>query len=129
MVWRTSLTMARIRLGRTPSRLAFGLEQRGLAQLAFWAWGMGLDATIHYLNRLRLQESAGGDLVENIARASVLVGPALIVTTLVLAGDLLIPAEHNERKRLQRHGRLLSLRPANELTSVWLQGAELMARS
>ena len=90
---------------------------------------MGLDATIHYLNRLRLQESAGGDLVENIARASVLVGPALIVTTLVLAGDLLIPAEHNERKRLQRHSRLLSLRSANDLTGVWLQGAELMARS
>jgi len=49
---------------------------------------MGLDATIHYLNRLRLQESAGGDLVENIARASVLVGPALILTTLVLACGL-----------------------------------------
>lgn len=52
------------------------------------AFGLGLDATIHYLNRLRLEESAGGDPVENIVRATVLVGPALILTTLVLACGL-----------------------------------------
>lgn len=64
-----------------------GLQFASIVALTV-AFGLGLDATIHYLNRLRLEESAGGDPVENIVRASVLVGPALILTTLVLACGL-----------------------------------------
>ena len=67
--------------------LGEGLQFASVVALTI-AFGLGLDATIHYLNRLRLEESAGGDPVENIVRASVLVGPALIVTTLVLACGL-----------------------------------------
>ena len=67
--------------------LGEGLQFASVVALTI-AFGLGLDATIHYLNRLRLEESAGGDPVENIVRASVLVGPALILTTLVLACGL-----------------------------------------
>ena len=64
-----------------------GLQFASVVALTI-AFGLGLDATIHYLNRLRLEESEGGDPVESIVRASVLVGPALILTTLVLACGL-----------------------------------------
>jgi predicted RND superfamily exporter protein len=67
--------------------LGEGLQFASIVALTI-AFGLGLDATIHYLNRLRLEESAGGDPVENIVRASMLVGPALILTTLVLACGL-----------------------------------------
>jgi predicted RND superfamily exporter protein len=52
------------------------------------AFGLGLDATIHYLNRLRLEAKPGEDPALGIRRATVLVGPALILTTLVLACGL-----------------------------------------
>jgi len=52
------------------------------------AFGLGLDATIHYLNRLRLEERPGEAPEESIVRATALVGPALILTTLVLACGL-----------------------------------------
>lgn len=67
--------------------LGEGLQFASVVALTI-AFGLGLDATIHYLNRFRLEESAGGDPVESIVRASVLVGPALILTTLVLACGL-----------------------------------------
>ena len=67
--------------------LGEGLQFASVVALTI-AFGLGLDATIHYLNRLRLEESEGGDPVESIVRASVLVGPALILTTLVLACGL-----------------------------------------
>ena len=52
------------------------------------AFGLGLDATIHYLNRLRLEARPGEDPAIGVRRATVLVGPALILTTLVLACGL-----------------------------------------
>ena len=54
------------------------------------SFGLGLSATIHFLNRMRLEErpnDAPGDAVE---RATVLVGPALILTSVVLACGLAI---------------------------------------
>jgi hypothetical protein len=52
------------------------------------AFGLGLDATIHYLNRLRLEHKPGEDPAIGVKRATVLVGPALILTSLVLACGL-----------------------------------------
>ncbi len=54
------------------------------------AFGLGLNATIHYLNRLRLEEQSSGDSAVNVTRAAVLMGPALILTSLVLACGLAV---------------------------------------
>lgn len=48
-------------------------------------FGLGIDSLIHFLNRLGLEERAGEDPVHAIRRARVLVGPAIILTTAVLA--------------------------------------------
>jgi predicted RND superfamily exporter protein len=52
------------------------------------AFGLGLSATIHYLNRLRLEYRPDEHPSLGIKRAATLVGPALILTTLVLAFGL-----------------------------------------
>lgn len=52
------------------------------------AFGLGLSATIHYLNRLRLEYVPGEDPETGVRRATALVGPALILTSLVLAFGL-----------------------------------------
>ncbi|ABD06428.1 RND superfamily transporter [Rhodopseudomonas palustris HaA2] len=52
------------------------------------SFGLGLSATIHFLNRLRLESSPGTSAAAAVERATVLVGPALILTTVVLACGL-----------------------------------------
>lgn len=52
------------------------------------SFGLGLSATIHFLNRLRLESAPGSDPGIAVERATVLVGPALILTTVVLACGL-----------------------------------------
>ncbi|MDQ4134743.1 MAG: MMPL family transporter [Pseudomonadota bacterium] len=69
--------------------LGEGLQFASIVALTV-AFGLGLDATIHYLNRLRLEEKPGEDPAEGIKRATVLVGPALILTSLVLACGLAV---------------------------------------
>jgi predicted RND superfamily exporter protein len=54
------------------------------------AFGLGLDATIHYLNRLRLEDNPDEPPEAGVKRATVLVGPALILTSLVLACGLVV---------------------------------------
>ncbi|MES2751119.1 MAG: MMPL family transporter [Pseudomonadota bacterium] len=54
------------------------------------SFGLGLSATIHFLNRLRLEEKPGVDEAKAVERATVLVGPALILTTVVLACGLVV---------------------------------------
>jgi predicted RND superfamily exporter protein len=54
------------------------------------SFGLGLSATIHFLNRLRLEDDPGDDPAVAVERATVLVGPALILTTLVLACGLAV---------------------------------------
>lgn len=54
------------------------------------SFGLGLSATIHFLNRLRLEEKPGVDEAQAVERATVLVGPALILTTVVLACGLVV---------------------------------------
>jgi hypothetical protein len=64
-----------------------GLQFASIVALTV-AFGLGLSATIHYLNRLRLEYVPGEDPAVGVRRATVLVGPALILTTLVLACGL-----------------------------------------
>jgi predicted RND superfamily exporter protein len=52
------------------------------------SFGLGLSATIHFLNRLRLEARPGEDIAAAVERATVLVGPALILTSAVLACGL-----------------------------------------
>src|SRR5499427_7888373 len=54
------------------------------------SFGLGLSATIHFLNRLRLEDKPGVTSDVAVERATVLVGPALILTTVVLACGLVV---------------------------------------
>jgi uncharacterized protein len=66
-----------------------GLQFASIVALTV-AFGLGLNATIHYLNRLRLEDHPGQDAKEAAHRATVLIGPALILTSVVLACGLAI---------------------------------------
>jgi predicted RND superfamily exporter protein len=54
------------------------------------SFGLGLSATIHFLNRLRLEDKPEQDPAIAVERATVLVGPALILTSVVLACGLAV---------------------------------------
>ncbi|MBM3529706.1 MAG: RND transporter [Alphaproteobacteria bacterium] len=54
------------------------------------SFGLGLSATIHFLNRLRLEDNPNADPGVGVERATVLVGPALILTSVVLACGLAV---------------------------------------
>jgi len=56
------------------------------------SFGLGLSATIHFLNRLRLESRPADDPGVGVERATVLVGPALILTSVVLACGLAVTA-------------------------------------
>jgi uncharacterized protein len=64
-----------------------GLEFSSVVALIV-VFGLGVDALIHFLNRLRLEEKPGVAPELAIRRARVLVGPAIILTTIVLAFGL-----------------------------------------
>jgi len=66
-----------------------GLQFASIVALTV-AFGLGLDATIHYLNRMQQEDQPGADPVEVIKRATVLIGPALMLTTIVLACGLAV---------------------------------------
>ena len=52
------------------------------------SFGLGLSATIQFLNRLRLEEDPDEDPGVAVERATILVGPPLILTSVVLACGL-----------------------------------------
>jgi uncharacterized protein len=54
------------------------------------SFGLGLSATIHFLNRLRIEDKPENDPGVGVERATVLVGPALILTSAVLACGLAV---------------------------------------
>jgi predicted RND superfamily exporter protein len=54
------------------------------------SFGLGLSATIQFLNRLRLEDRPEADPSLGVERATVLVGPALILTSVVLACGLAV---------------------------------------
>ncbi|TPV99838.1 MAG: hypothetical protein USCAAHI_00705 [Beijerinckiaceae bacterium] len=67
--------------------MGLGLQFASVVALTV-SFGLGLSATIHFLNRLRLEESPDDDPGVAVERATVLVGPALILTSVVLACGL-----------------------------------------
>ncbi|MGD0848885.1 efflux RND transporter permease subunit [Bradyrhizobium sp.] len=69
--------------------LGEGLQFASVVALTV-SFGLGLSATIHFLNRLRLESSPGISPELAVERATVLVGPALILTTVVLACGLVV---------------------------------------
>jgi predicted RND superfamily exporter protein len=54
------------------------------------SFGLGLSATIHFLNRLRLENTPDVSAEAAVEKATILVGPALILTTVVLACGLVV---------------------------------------
>src|SRR5437899_4445944 len=69
--------------------LGQGLQFASVVALTV-SFGLGLSATIHFLNRLRLESRPGVTPELAVERATVLVGPALILTTVVLACGLVV---------------------------------------
>src|SRR6478752_7448567 len=69
--------------------LGEGLQFASVVALTV-SFGLGLSATIHFLNRLRLESTPGVSSGLAVERATVLVGPALILTTVVLACGLVV---------------------------------------
>src|SRR6195952_5060475 len=69
--------------------LGEGLQFASVVALTV-SFGLGLSATIHFLNRLRLESTPGINSAVAVERATVLVGPALILTTVVLACGLVV---------------------------------------
>lgn len=66
-----------------------GLQFASIVALTV-SFGLGISATIHFLNRLRLESKPGGDAALAVERATILVGPALILTSVVLACGLIV---------------------------------------
>jgi predicted RND superfamily exporter protein len=54
------------------------------------SFGLGLSATIHFLNRLRREDTPQNDPALAVQQATILVGPALILTSLVLSCALVV---------------------------------------
>jgi predicted RND superfamily exporter protein len=75
--------------GTVLSVLGEGLQFASVVALTV-SFGLGLSATIHFLNRLRLESQPGVNSAVAVERATVLVGPALILTTVVLACGLVV---------------------------------------
>src|ERR1700677_1502131 len=69
--------------------LGEGLQFASVVALTV-SFGLGLSATIHFLNRLRLESKPGVSPELAGERATVLVGPALILPTVVLACGLVV---------------------------------------
>jgi len=69
--------------------LGQGLQFASIVALTV-SFGLGLSATIHFLNRLRLEDRPDADPAIAVERATVLVGPALILTSVVLACGLAV---------------------------------------
>ncbi|HZZ60859.1 MAG TPA: MMPL family transporter [Roseiarcus sp.] len=67
--------------------LGYGMQFAAVISL-FVSFGLGLSATIHFLNRMVRERKSGDDPAVAVECATVLIGPALILTTLVLSCGL-----------------------------------------
>jgi predicted RND superfamily exporter protein len=74
--------------------LGDGLQFASVVALTV-SFGLGLSATIHFLNRLHLEERLGDGSAASVRRATVLVGPALILTSIVLSCGLIVTVFSN----------------------------------
>ncbi len=77
--------------GALLAALGEGLQFASVVALTV-SFGLGLSATIHFLNRMRRETQPGDDPAIAVERATVLVGPALILTSIVLACGLAVTA-------------------------------------
>ncbi|MGO9006420.1 MAG: efflux RND transporter permease subunit [Beijerinckiaceae bacterium] len=73
--------------GAILAALGQGLQFASIVALTV-SFGLGLSATIHFLNRLFIEEESSRDTAHAVERATILVGPALILTSIVLACGL-----------------------------------------
>lgn len=69
--------------------LGDGLQFASVVALTV-SFGLGMSATIHFLNRLRLEDRPGQSIEVAVRRATVLMGPALILTSMVLSCGLVV---------------------------------------
>jgi hypothetical protein len=69
--------------------LGLGLQFASVVALTV-SFGLGLSATIHFLNRWRLEGKPDQDPPVAVERATVLVGPPLILTSVVLACGFIV---------------------------------------
>ena len=69
--------------------LGKGLQFASIVALIV-SFGLGLSATIHFLNRLRREDNPADDPCVAVERATVLMGPPLILTSVVLACGLAV---------------------------------------
>jgi hypothetical protein len=69
--------------------LGLGLQFASVVALTV-SFGLGLSATIHFLNRWRLEGRPDQDLAVAVERATTLVGPPLILTSVVLACGFIV---------------------------------------
>ena len=67
--------------------LGYGMRFECIVALTV-SFGLGLSATIHFLNRMVRERRRPDDPAVAVERATVLIGPALILTTLVLSCGL-----------------------------------------
>jgi predicted RND superfamily exporter protein len=67
--------------------LGYGLQFSSVIALTV-SFGLGLSATIHFLNRMWREDRPDADPAIAVERATVLVGPALILTSVVLSCGL-----------------------------------------
>ncbi|MFO1123979.1 MAG: MMPL family transporter [Methylocystis sp.] len=75
--------------GAVLSAMGQGLQFASVVALTV-SFGLGLSATIHFLNRQRLEDDPNDDPGVAVEKATVLVGPALILTSVVLACGLAV---------------------------------------
>jgi predicted RND superfamily exporter protein len=73
--------------GAILAALGQGLQFASIVALTV-SFGLGLSATIHFLNRLFIEADSSRDTAHAVERATILVGPALILTSIVLACGL-----------------------------------------
>ncbi len=76
-----------VRGGRRAGVLDSGLQFASVIALVV-SFGLGLSATIHFLNRMWREDRPGADPAIAVARSTVLIGPALILTAFVLSCGL-----------------------------------------
>jgi len=75
--------------GTVLALLGKGLQFASIVALIV-SFGLGLSATIHFLNRLRREDNPADDPGVAVERATVLMGPPLILTSVVLACGLAV---------------------------------------
>ncbi|MGB6175032.1 MAG: MMPL family transporter [Methylocella sp.] len=80
--------------GTLLSALGDGLQFASVVALTV-SLGLGLSATIHFLNRLRLEDRPQDPPGVAVERATILMGPPLILTSMVLACGLVVTVFSN----------------------------------